>query len=89
MIVVYEADGSVEAHLMKNMLAQANIESYIHGESLTGGIGDLQTMGLVRVMVDEKDYDIAHEIIQDWESADIIENETSLDTNIIPDADPA
>lgn len=74
MIVVYESNGLVEAHLMKNMLNQANIHSYIHGESLVGGIGDLQAIGLVRVMVDEKDYDTAKEIIADWQSADIISN---------------
>ena len=89
MIVVYEANGPVEAHLMKNMLAQANIESYIHGESLTGGIGDLQAIGLVRVMVDEKDYDTAQEIINDWESAEIVESSTVADNSIIPDGNPA
>ena len=89
MIVVYESDGPVKAHLMKNMLAQANINSYIHGETLTGGIGDLQTMGLVRVMVDENDYDTAHEIIQDWETADIIDSSISTDDDIISDANPA
>ena len=89
MIVVYEANGPVEAHLMKNMLAQANIESFIHGEALTGGIGDLQAIGLVRVMVDEESYDIAKEIINDWESAEIIDNSMNEDINIIPDANPA
>lgn len=89
MIVVYEADGPVKAHLMKNMLAQANIHSYIHGEALTGGIGDLQTMGLVRVMVDENDYDTAHEIIQDWETADIISDSLSANADNISDANPA
>lgn len=89
MIVVYEADGPVEAHLMKNMLTQANIESYIHGESLTGGIGDLQAIGLVRVMVDEKDFDIAKEIINDWETAEIVSNENTIDAGVIPGAEPA
>lgn len=89
MIVVYEADGSVEAHLIKNMLAQANIESYIHGESLTGGIGDLQTMGLVRVMVNETDYEIAREIVEDWGTAKIVDKNAFNTDDIIPDANPS
>lgn len=87
MILVYESDGPVEAHLMKNMLAQANIESHIHGELLVGGIGDLQAIGIVRLLVDEKDYDIAKEIIEDWESAEIVDSQSTSD--IIPSGTPA
>lgn len=78
MIVIYESDGAIEAHLIKNMLAQANIDSYIHGESLIGGIGDLQAIGIVRVMVDEKNYSIAKEIINDWESAQTTEEHRNI-----------
>lgn len=72
MKVVYKANDAIEARLMKNMLQQANIDSFIHGELLQGGIGDLQALGLVQVLVDDDDYRIAKEIIDDWNNANIL-----------------
>lgn len=69
MQLLYEAQDAIEARLMKNMLQQAGIETYIHGELLQGGIGDIQAFGLVTLMVDEQNYTIAREIIDEWNNA--------------------
>ncbi len=75
MKLLYKANDVIEAQLLKNMLEQANIDAYIHGEYLQGGIGDLQAFGLVQLMVQDDDYRIAKEIIDDWNSASISDNE--------------
>ncbi len=75
MKLLYEANDAIEAQLIKNMLAQANIESFIHGEYLQGGIGDIQAFGLVQLLVDERHYRTAKEIIDDWNSATVSKDE--------------
>ena len=75
MKLVYQASDVIQGHLIKNMLEQAGINSFIHGESLQGGIGDLQAFGFVQVMVNERDYDEARAIINDWETAEPVEIE--------------
>lgn len=71
----YQASDIIQAHLIKNMLEQAGINSFIHGESLQGGIGDLQAFGFIQIMVNEQDYDEAKAIIADWETAKPIHQE--------------
>lgn len=75
MKLLYKANDVIEARLLKNMLGQANIDAYIHGEYLQGGIGDLQAFGMVQLMVQNEDYRIAKEIIDDWNSASFSGNE--------------
>jgi len=65
---VYEASSSLDGHMILNLLEQQHISGRIEGEYLQGGIGDLQAMGLVRVMVDEKDYEQARQIISEWDA---------------------
>jgi hypothetical protein len=65
----YEAANGVEAHMIANLLEQQRLLTRIDGEHLAGGIGDLPAMGLVRVMVNEDDFDRAREIIREWEAS--------------------
>lgn len=67
MKLVYEAQNSIEAHMIVNLLDQARLRARIDGEFLQGGVGELQTMGLVRVMVAEDDYAEARKLIEEWE----------------------
>jgi hypothetical protein len=64
----YEAANGVEAHMIANLLGQYSIATRIDGEYLAGGIGELPATGLVRVMVNEPDFDRAREIIREWEA---------------------
>ena len=65
---VYESSTSLEAHMVKNLLENEGVESRIDGEYLQGGVGELQAMGAIRVVVEEDDYPQAREIIDAWES---------------------
>jgi hypothetical protein len=65
---VYEASTGLDAHMILDLLAQQRIAGRIEGEYLQGGVGGLQAMGLVRVLVNETDYEEARRIIREWES---------------------
>jgi len=69
MKLIYEAANSIEAHLIHNLLEQAHLTARIDGEYLQGGVGDLQAIGIVRVMVAEDDYNAAKEIIDHWDAS--------------------
>jgi hypothetical protein len=68
MKLLYEAQNSLEAHMILHMLEQAGLSARIDGEYLQGGIGDLQAIGLVRVMVEDTDYAEGKSIIQEWDA---------------------
>ena len=68
---VFEASTGLEAYMMKNLLATYDVESEVFGEHLQGGVGDLQAIGIVRVMVELIDYDRAKEIVREWESSEV------------------
>jgi hypothetical protein len=69
MKLLYEASNSIEAHLILQLIEQAGYAGRIDGEFLQGGIGELQAMGVVRVMVDENDYESAKVIVMEWDAA--------------------
>jgi hypothetical protein len=69
MITVYQANSSIDAKLIQDQLSFATIQSHIMGDLLQGGMGELQAHGLVKVMVDEKDFEKAKEVIIEWEKS--------------------
>ena len=71
MTSVYEASHSVEAHMIKHLLEQGGLKAFVQGEYLQGAMGELPVTGLVRVMVNDEDYQEAREIIELWESSEI------------------
>lgn len=52
---VYQAENLLDAHLVKGALESHGIPAFVAGEHLTGGIGQLPTMGLLAVMVADDD----------------------------------
>ena len=66
---VFEASSGLDAHMVLDLLAQRGISGRIDGEYLQGGVGELQAMGFVRVLVEEEDYAEARQIIDEWEKA--------------------
>ena len=66
---LYETSNTVEAHMILNLLEQSGIIGRIDGEYLQGGVGDLPAMGLIRVMVNDADYNEADQIVTEWDSA--------------------
>lgn len=69
MQTVYAASNSLEAHMILNLLESQGVPGRIEGEYLQGGVGELPVAGLVRVVVDEQDYQAAKEIVSEWETA--------------------
>jgi len=69
MKTVLHALNSVEANLIKSLLASEGITAEVVGEFLQGAIGELPPGGLIRVVVDENDYDNANAIIENWREA--------------------
>lgn len=65
---VFEASTGLDAHMILNLLEQHGISGHIEGEYLQGGIGELQAMSFVRVLVSEENYAEARKIINEWES---------------------
>jgi len=65
---VYESSTALEAHIVKNLLETEDIPSRIDGEQLQGGVGILQAIGIVRVMVEDTNFIKAKDIIDKWES---------------------
>jgi hypothetical protein len=66
---VYEAAHGVEAHMIADLLRQEGIAGMVQGEYLQGAMGGLPASGLVRVVVDEADYDRARRVIEGWNAA--------------------
>ncbi len=77
MITIYQANSSIDAKLIQDQLAFADIQSHIMGDLLQGGVGDLQPQGLVKVMIDEANFAKAKEVIIEWEKS-FQENKKSL-----------
>ncbi|HIA07922.1 MAG TPA: DUF2007 domain-containing protein [Chromatiaceae bacterium] len=65
---VFEASTALDAHMILNLLTQEDIHGQIEGEYLPGGVGDLQAINVVRVVVTAGDYAAAKTIIDDWEA---------------------
>ncbi len=70
MQTIYDANNSIEANLLKNLLQQEGIEVFIRGEFLQGGIGELPAIGLVSLMVDDADVERAADIVQAWQQGE-------------------
>ena len=63
---VYEASHGLEAHMIADLLRQQGITGRVEGEYLAGAIGELPAAGLVRVVVEEDDYEPARKVIERW-----------------------
>lgn len=64
MRVVYEADGIIDAHLVRHALEAVAIPVFVKGEALLGGMGELPMFGLVQVCVPEVAWPQACEVVR-------------------------
>ena len=65
---VFEASNTVEAHMVLHLLRQHGLAGRVEGEYLPGAMGDLPVSGLVRVVVDEPDYEAARAVVAAFEA---------------------
>lgn len=68
MKLLYNASNSIEGHMILNLLEQEGLRARIDGEYLQGGVGELQAIGLVRVLVEDEDYEAAKQIVDRWDA---------------------
>lgn len=66
---VYEPANTPEAHMLVHLLAQSGIAAHILGEALQGAVGELPAGNIIRLMVADKDYERARELLLQWERA--------------------
>lgn len=55
--------------MVLHLLQQQGLRGRVDGEYLQGGVGELPAAGLVRVVVDEADYDAARAVVTAFETA--------------------
>ncbi|MGB5717499.1 MAG: DUF2007 domain-containing protein [Gammaproteobacteria bacterium] len=68
---IYEASTALDAYMVLNLLEQEGIKGRVDGEYLPGGVGEIQAINIVRVMVNESDYEKAGQVIRDWEAIEV------------------
>ena len=71
MKTVYEAANALEAHMLADVLKQEGITAQVLGGFLTGAVGQLPAAGLVRLEVEEEDFERARAVITHWESTQV------------------
>lgn len=73
MKTVYEAANALEAHMLADVLKQEGITAQVMGSFLPGAMGELPAAGLVRLVVEEDDFDQARAAIGRWEATQVAE----------------
>ena len=84
MHTVFEADSSLEAQMILNLLEMEGVNGRLEGEYLQGGVGELQAMGVVGVVVDDEDYALASKIVAEWEAEQPVRSEKSASNPLQP-----
>jgi hypothetical protein len=69
MQIIYSAQNSVEAHIIRGLLENHGIAARVNGDYLQGGIGELPLIDLVTVSVADEDYARALEVIEEFDQA--------------------
>lgn len=64
---IYSAKDITEAHIVQGMLAVYDIEAYVGGQYLQGGVGELATMDFATIAVADKDVEAAQALILKYE----------------------
>ena len=75
MKIVYDAYNALDAHVVRNLLETEGIPSFVQGEYLQGGVGELSAIDLVKVAVNDHDAIRARALIEAWESSQPMDKE--------------
>lgn len=82
MKIIYSPVNAVEARLLQDILQQEGITTYISGEYLQGGMGELPVMGLINLLVEDDEQYRAERVIRSWERGDYA---ITADTDVEPE----
>jgi len=70
-ISVFRCSDYVQAQLLAGLLREHNIDVYLQGALLQGGVGELPAMGHLSIMVDNTDRVAAEQILAAYERGDL------------------
>ncbi|MFP5410096.1 MAG: DUF2007 domain-containing protein [Gammaproteobacteria bacterium] len=73
MKTLYEPANALDAYMLQDLLKQVGIEARVDGAYLQGAVGELPANGLVRLRVEDADYEQAREVIRNWETTEVAE----------------
>lgn len=76
MLCAYRPMDMSEAQLLRQVLANHDIDCHISGEYLQGGVGELPAADLLGLWVPAQDLGLARELISAWQQATPIMPET-------------
>ena len=65
--MIYKARDITEAHIISGLLKSNEIEAYVGGHYLQGGVGDLAALDFATISVADKDTESALSIIADYD----------------------
>lgn len=71
MKTLYEPSNALEAQMLHDLLQQEGISTRVNGAYLQGGVGELPASGLIRLVVEDADYDRGREVVQRWEATEV------------------
>lgn len=79
-IVIYQAEHFIDAHLIKGLLEQHGIEVQVIGGDLTGGAGELPAFGLIKLAVDPLQIPKAQQLLEQYKNGEL-----ELPDHLIPE----
>lgn len=82
MKTLYHAANAVEAHMLADYLKQEGLSAQVLGEHLQGAVGELPAAGLVRLVIDDEQYEAGRDAIARWEATQ------PADAPVAPNAPP-
>jgi hypothetical protein len=69
MKIIYRANDIIEAHIVAGLLQSHDIQAFVGGHYLQGGVGELVPFGFATVSVTDENVDAAESVIAEYESA--------------------
>ncbi len=74
MQIIYKPRDLLEANMLTAMLANEDIQTFINGLNLQGGVGELPVNDLITIMVNDDNAKKAKFLINDYLKAKIVED---------------
>ncbi len=66
---IYEPESLLEAEMLLSMLASEGIDAYLSGRHLVGGVGELPALGLLALLVEDRQAEQARALIGAYNAA--------------------
>jgi hypothetical protein len=69
MKIIYRANDIIEAHIVAGLLQSHDIQAFVGGHYLQGGVGELVPFGFATVSVTDENIEAAESLMAEYESA--------------------